>query len=225
MMKDTTSDTSRGSHPSAKQIRIRNGLLLCAAFLILAMVLLLVLPESLLIISDEPVNIDAIIVIGGDHKPERVQRAVELYREGYAPLVIISAGTLVQEGDEWLPEAEVMRRQARLFGLPERAMLLETDSQSTFENALFTRRICEANGIDRVLLVASDYHSRRARRIFRGAYEPDIHVIVQPAGESERSDWLFRLRNADVALYEYRNWLQYWFAPEVGGDFAHLREN
>jgi uncharacterized SAM-binding protein YcdF (DUF218 family) len=204
---------------------IRGIALLCAMLFVSAIMFLLVMPRLLLTVSEEPQNADAIIVIGGDHKPERVRRAVELYQQGYASLVIISAGTLIQEGDEQLPEAEVMRRQARQFGLPEQVMVLEADSQSTFENALFTRQICEAKGVSRVLLVTSAYHSRRAWRIFSDIYEPQIQVIVQPGGVPELSDWQLRLRNVDVALYEYRNWLEYWLAPEAGGDFAHLREN
>ena len=60
---------------------------------------------SLLVAQDETVYADAIVVIGGDHKPARIQRAAELYRQGYAPLVIISAGTKVQEGNERMLEA------------------------------------------------------------------------------------------------------------------------
>jgi uncharacterized SAM-binding protein YcdF (DUF218 family) len=63
-----------------------------------------------LVVHDVPQVSDAIVVIGGDHKPERVRRAVELYRQGYAPVVVISAGTIVLEGDEWMPEAKVMQR-------------------------------------------------------------------------------------------------------------------
>ena len=69
----------------------------------------IVLP-NLLVVKDELSYADAIVVIGGAHKPARMQHAAELYRQGYAPVIIISAGTLVREGDEWMVEAEVMRR-------------------------------------------------------------------------------------------------------------------
>jgi uncharacterized SAM-binding protein YcdF (DUF218 family) len=106
----------------------------------------LVFLGPLLVVQDEPRAADAIIVIGGDHKPERMQRAVELYQQGLAPTVIISAGTLVLEGDETMPEAEVMRRQALALGLPEEAIILETDSLSTFGNAYYSKQIVQERG-------------------------------------------------------------------------------
>jgi len=55
-----------------------------------------------LIVEDSIRSTEAIVVIGGDHKPQRMQRTVELYQQGYAPIVIISAGTSVLEGTEIL---------------------------------------------------------------------------------------------------------------------------
>jgi uncharacterized SAM-binding protein YcdF (DUF218 family) len=167
-------------------------------------------------VRDDIQTADAIVVIGGDHKPERVERAVELYWQAYAPIVIISAGTIVLEGDEFVPEAEVMRRQALALGLPEEVMVLETRSFSTLENAYYSKQICQEHGLDSILLVTSAYHSRRARRIFRDALEPEISVSVQPASQDccELCWWL-HLDQVYVVLYEYKNWIQYWFARAI----------
>ena len=74
-----------------------------------------VLVGTLLVAWDRPVPADAIVVIGGDHKPERVWWAVNLYNRGFAPELVISGGTVVFEGDEWMTEAEMMRRYARIW--------------------------------------------------------------------------------------------------------------
>lgn len=154
--------------------------------------------------------VDAIIVIGGDHKPDRVKRAVELYQNGYAPLVIISAGTEVAEGIEHVAEAEVMRRQALALGLPERVLLVEDQSQSTFQNAYCTKSIALQHRFKSVLLVASVYHSRRAGRIFGDVYGNDISVWVQPAApDACRLCWWFQSDQVGVVLYEYYNWGRY----------------
>lgn len=172
--------------------------------------LLLPIIGPLLIASDPPRPADAIIVIGGDHKPERVRRAVELYQQGLAPVVIISSGTPVTEGSERLPEAEVMRRQAMALGLPTTALLIEDQSQSTFQNAYFTQRLALARDYHSILLVASAYHSRRARRIFRDVYGPTIAVWVEPAPPDPCGlCWWFQPDQAPVVAYETYNWLRF----------------
>lgn len=170
-----------------------------------------VLAGPFLIVGGGPQTADAIVVIGGDHKLERVGRAVELYQQGYAPVVIISAGTLVSEGDEQLAEAEVMRRQALALGLPEAVLLVENKSKSTFQNAYYTKTICQQHGFQSVLLVTSTYHSRRARRIFRDVFGADISLSVQPSAQTSCSlCWWLHPDQATVVLYEYYNWGRYW---------------
>lgn len=177
--------------------------LLCATLVLFA--------GSLLVASDPVRGTDAIIVIGGDHKPDRVRRAVELYQQGYASKVIISAGTIVLEGDEQVPEAEVMRRQAVTLGLPMHTISLEARSRSTFENAYYSRAICRQLGIHSVLLVTSVLHSSRAKRIFHDVFGDEIAVSVQPSVSTNCPlCWAFDPSQFYVILYEYWNWLQYW---------------
>jgi len=129
----------------------------------------------------------------------------------YAPVVIISAGTIVLEGDERVPEAEVMRRQAVEAGLPEAVLLVEDRSLSTVQNAYYTREICRQHDFRLVLLVTSTYHSRRARRIFRDVFGSEITVLVQPAVHAWGAfRWWFQPDQLGVVLYEYYNWGRYW---------------
>ena len=184
----------------------------------LGMILLVVLSPLPLVARDDLHQADAIVVIGGDHKPQRVRHAVELYKDGYASVLIISAGTIVQEGKELIPEAEVMRRQALEMGVTDEAIILENRSQSTLENALYSWEICHDHRIDSILLVTSAYHSRRARRIFRETLEPSILVSVQPAPPRHHPLlWWLYPDQAQVVLYEYRNWVQYWIARVAAG--------
>jgi uncharacterized SAM-binding protein YcdF (DUF218 family) len=168
--------------------------------------LLLILSPLLLVAQDDVLQADGIVVIGGDHKPERVKRAVELYQQGYAPLVIVSAGTIVQEGGELIPEADVMHRLALEMGLPDSVMVLETQSQSTLGNAYYSKQVCEVYGIESILLVTSAYHSRRARRIFFQTLGPEILVSAQPAPRGHHPlFWWLHPDQAYVVFYEYKN--------------------
>jgi len=175
-----------------------------------------VLAGAFLITADKPRKADAIIVIGGDHKPERVQRAVDLYQQGLAPIVIISAGTQVIEGKEHVPEAEVMRRQAMALGLPEMALLVENRSQSTFQNAYYVEGLCRERNIRSVLLVTSAYQSRRAAMIFREVFGATISVHIQPTYPNPLilGRW-FMPDQVGVMLYEYYNWVRYWLGVRL----------
>src|SRR3954452_11419455 len=99
----------------------------------------------------------AIVVLGcqlvsGGRPSERLRRRVALgvglYREGAAPLLVMSGG-----GAGAATEAAVMRDLAREAGVPDMAVLLETESRNTFENAAYTARLLHAIGKPRIVLV------------------------------------------------------------------------
>ena len=175
------------------------------------------LSGPLLIAWDRPAPADAIVVIGGDHKPERVWWAVDLYNRGYAPVLILSGGTVVFEGDEWITEAEMMRRYARIWGVPDEAVILEERSSSTIENAQFCQEICSSHGYHSILLVTSPYHSRRARRTFREVLGSSTTVLVQPALQGFFKVFWWRYPDhVFVVLYEYQHRLRDLWMAIVG---------
>jgi uncharacterized SAM-binding protein YcdF (DUF218 family) len=82
---------------------------------------------------------DAIVVLGcrvddAGRPSERMRRrmalAVELYRDGAAPLIVLSGGGLGP-----VAEAAAMRDLALAAGIPAAALLLEPDSRDTLANA------------------------------------------------------------------------------------------
>ena len=175
------------------------------------------LSGPLLIAWDRPAPADAIVVIGGDHKPERVWWAVDLYNRGYAPVLILSGGTVVFEGDEWITEAEMMRRYARIWGAPDEAVILEARSSSTIENAQFCQEICSSHGYHSILLVTSPYHSRRAGRTFREVFGSSTRVLVQPALQGFFKVFWWRYPDhVFVVLYEYQHRLRDLWMAIVG---------
>lgn len=188
------------------------AILVCACGMLMLLVAFTAVSEQALVEHNAVQSADAIVVIGGDHKPERMRRAVELFQQGYAPIVIISAGTLVMEGIESIPEAEVMRRQATDLGLPADAMIIESNSKSTYENALFTKPILDQRDARKILLVTSVFHSRRAKRIFDDVFGSSTIISIQPALQDEwMLLWTFRPDDIYVVFYEYQNWVRYWF--------------
>lgn len=165
----------------------------------------------------------AIVVLGGTiHMPadrhprsglidpsDRILEALRLYRAGRAPLVICAGGAFPEQS-----EAEVMGRLLEEWGVPAEAILLETRSHSTHENALFSREILREKGIQRILLVTSAIHMPRAAATFRKvgfevtAAPADFHTGWGYISGLER--WLpdgRSLSQSDAALKE---WIGLW---------------
>jgi uncharacterized SAM-binding protein YcdF (DUF218 family) len=108
---------------------------------------------------------DAIVVLGcrGSTALERRLRiGIELFEQGAAPLLVLSGG-----GSGPTPEAEIMRRTAIAHGVPKTAMLVDTVSRNTVENARETARLLSARGLGSVLLVSDRVHLPRAALLFR----------------------------------------------------------
>ena len=112
---------------------------------------------------------DAIVVAGcrvmedGEPSPalaHRVRKAVSLWRDGTAPLLVFTGGV----GQHPPSEAEASARLAESLGVPRSAMQLEEHSTSTEENA---RLAAELIGADqRIVVVSSAYHVFRCKRVF-----------------------------------------------------------
>jgi len=108
---------------------------------------------------------DAIVVLGCRGPAallRRLEIGIRLYEAGTAPLLVLSGG-----GSGPLPEAEVMRRAAVAYGVSETAMLVDTVSRNTVENAREAARLLSARELRSVLLVSDRVHLPRATLLFR----------------------------------------------------------
>lgn len=111
---------------------------------------------------------DAVVVAGagvmpggvpGDALLARTREAVALYRAGLAPTLALTGGV----GD-WGPAEAVVAEQLALgWGVPPGAIVKETRSTSTEENA---RELAATLGPARVLVVTDRYHVLRCERVF-----------------------------------------------------------
>ncbi len=137
--------------------------------------------------ADAPRSADAIVVFAGgvgesgqaeQGYEERVQRAVELFRAGYAARMIFSSGYT-----HFFREPEVMKALAVALGVPEQAILLETQATSTVQNVSGTVKLLNQHRWKSILLVSSPYHMRRASMVFT-KQAPQIQVICTPVERS-----------------------------------------
>lgn len=117
--------------------------------------------------ADETRSADVIIVLGSavwpDEQPSpslraRTERAIELYRDGYASHLILSGGL----GRHPPEEAEVMRRLAVEVGIPRDVLILDREAHSTRESLLHAREIMRERAWDTTLIVSDPFHMKRS---------------------------------------------------------------
>ncbi|MCA6502548.1 MAG: YdcF family protein [Pseudanabaena sp. M135S2SP2A07QC] len=130
--------------------------------------------------SDIP-KAEAIVVLGGGTRPriaprpwyevneagDRILYSSWLYKQGKAPLVIVTGGRAEWLGDGGNPESEDMAAIAKFMGVPSSAIIQESQSFNTRDNAINTKEILAKKGINKILLVTSALHMPRSIEIFR----------------------------------------------------------
>jgi uncharacterized SAM-binding protein YcdF (DUF218 family) len=114
---------------------------------------------------------DAIVVLGCPPSTalrRRLDRGIQLLREGAAPLLVLTGG-----GAGPVAEAEIMRDAALARGVPPAALLIEPRSRNTYENARETAVLLGSRGLRSVLLVSDRLHLPRAMIMF---YLAGLHI-------------------------------------------------
>ena len=140
-------------------------------------------------IAESP-SADAIVVLGGcvgaadyprievdlTDASDRVLHAARLYRAGKAPIIIATGGAIGWLGSK-TPEARSISRLLQEWGVPASAIVIESGSLNTYQNAENTKRLLERRGLKSILLVTSAMHMPRALATFRAA---GINAIPSP---------------------------------------------
>lgn len=117
--------------------------------------------------ESEGAKADCIFVPGmavyGERKPglglqARLERALELWKEKRAPLIVVSGGS---KGD--FNESEVMVEWLHEHGVPSDAIIAESRSRSTRENAIYSAPLMHKRGIKHALIVSQNMHLPRVK--------------------------------------------------------------
>jgi uncharacterized SAM-binding protein YcdF (DUF218 family) len=155
--------------------------------------------------ADPDGNWDAIVVAGCrvmfDGRPSlalvrRTEKAVQLWRAGRAPVIVLTGGV-----GRWPPsEAEAAARVARSLGVPDASLVLEERSTNTEQNARYARKLVSG---ERIIVVSDTYHVRRCEWFFRRHFQHVTGVgVVSPF--AERASGAFR-ESIAYAYYSVRS--------------------
>ncbi len=161
------------------------------------------------LVHDEPPRrADVIFVLAGDATGHRILKGAELVREGYAPVALVSGPLiyLVHECDLAISLAEHAGYPASYF-IP-----FPHDALSTVEEARDAVPKFHEMGARHVLLVTSDFHTRRAGKAFRAA-APEITFDVVGATDAYFSpeNWWRNREGRKTFAIEWMKTVASWF--------------
>lgn len=172
-------------------------------------------------------GVDAIVVLGGglegrfenlrslpdlNDSGDRLWMGARLYKSGISKRMVLSGG-LFEVDNRLEPEAQGMAVFMMDMGVPEKALLVEGRSRTTFENALRTREMLGLPA-PRIALVTSAFHMSRSVMWFEKAgfavhpVRSDVRVIPN---QRKWWEWLPKpqaLDESTLAIKEYLGRLQ-----------------
>ncbi|MHB0857629.1 MAG: YdcF family protein [Anaerolineae bacterium] len=180
-----STDHPPSDHNTTRGVALR--LLPLALFILLLLLLPLLRPSCwlpaiarVLIVDQAPTPADAILVLGGGDG-SRQDRAIALYAQGYAP-VVISSGERPMLPGVWQSYARLAADYMVERGVPREAIALFEDTTSTREEALAARTWAQEQGYTSLLVVTDAYHTRRSALTMRRAFrETSVRITVVAA--------------------------------------------
>ena len=159
------------------------------------------------LVVDEPQKSDAIVVLAGETNVRPV-RALELLHQGFAPHVFLDAETRDRIYDQQL--VEIAQRYVSGLGEEKRVTICPITGFSTLAEADDAARCLPSIGAHKVLIVTSEFHTRRALLIFRHRL-PQYQFSVAAARNSAQfgEAWW---TNREWAKTTFDEWLKtVWF--------------
>ncbi len=161
-------------------------------------------------VEHEPEQADIIFIPGGDQGALAVT-AARLYKAGYAPYVLPSGRFSkpvghcripgYEERTEWDFLHELLVRE----GVPDSAILEEKKATYTYENAIYSRKVTDSQGlsIKKAILCPQACHARRALLYYKVCF-PETEFLVCPTvtREISRENWFLEEQKIDIVLGE-----------------------
>lgn len=164
---------------------------------------------SYLVQAELPQKADIVLVLAGDGGGNRIRTGADLVRQGYAPKVLVSGPRAYYR----LYECDLAIPFAVREGYPESYFIhFENGANSTRDEAQQAAAELRRLGVHRVLLVTSDYHTRRSKKTYEEeARDFEVIVVAAPDNYFSAHGWWKNRQGRKTALYEWIKTVAYWF--------------
>jgi len=141
------------------------------------------------IVDETPVSADAIVMLGDDnYNADRAARATQLYKAGWAPRVVASGRYL----RPYASIAELEEHDLTDRGVPKAAVVrFAHHAENTKDEAAALAQLISARGWKRILLVTSNYHTRRSQYLAEREFPEGtiLRVVAAPDSDYDPDDW------------------------------------
>jgi len=170
------------------------------------------------IIEDPLDRADAIIVLGDDNfYADRATRGAQLFREGKASLIVASGRRLRPSAGL----AELMEHDLIERGVPrEKIVRFVHDADGTLEEARALARLVRERRWRSVIVVSSNFHTRRARYIFRRVFPQGVEVRIASArdGDFDPEHWWEKRKSIKELMWEFAGMVVTWWELRGGSE-------
>jgi uncharacterized SAM-binding protein YcdF (DUF218 family) len=162
-----------------------------------------------LVRAEPPAPADMIVVLAGDFSGNRIIKAADMARQGFASHVLVS-GT---SGEYGLHETDLAIPFAVHHGYPQSYFIeLPNDARSTKDEAAEVMAALAKRNVHRIDIVTSDYHTRRAGNIYRAqASGLEIHMVAAPDLYFTADGWWHNREGRKTCLLEWMKTVANWF--------------
>jgi uncharacterized SAM-binding protein YcdF (DUF218 family) len=156
--------------------------------------------------------VDAAVVFGARVYPDgtpslalrdRLDAAIAVYEQGYAPVLIMSGGI----DADGVNEARAMKNYAVSQGVPEEAVLVDEYGNSTRETAENTIKLAQHLGYEHLGVVSTFYHMARIKMLYL-VNGWDVYTMPAPIDENDSS-------LSYTTLREIPGWWYYWLTSTL----------
>lgn len=123
---------------------------------------------------------------------ERVETALNAYKEGRIKKIIFSGGTggISNQNSDAIPEAIKIKDLAVSLGIKNEDILIEDNSNNSFENIDNSFNLFNLEKLSSLAIITSEFHLKRCFAIIKKKY-PKMDIILIPSkdGFSDRDNW------------------------------------
>lgn len=153
---------------------------------------------NFIFVNDRLEKADVIMIPGGSY-PELPERAAELWKNGYAPVVTPSGGVSVKTGKfngvkskgeiynkNYLTECEFYTDVLTINGVELGVIIGENQSGNTADNARFSKQVLDEKNISpkSAIICCKNFHARRCLMFYQFSF-PNTKFIINPVHYSE----------------------------------------
>lgn len=149
--------------------------------------------SKFIFVTDTLEKADVIMIPGGSY-PELPEKAAELWKNGYAPVIVPAGGVSVKLGKfagvkskqdkydkDYKTEYDFYMDVLKLNGVKADCIIGDNESGCTADNARFSKRVLEVRHIypKKAIICCKAFHARRCLMFYQFSF-PDTDFIVIP---------------------------------------------